>query len=223
MPAIILFAVWKNFGYNMIIFLAGLQAIPSELYEAARIDGAGPLQQLRHVTLPLLAPTLVLVGILTIIGYFQLFAEPYVMTQGGPLRSTRQRRSTSCTRRAFAGGTSATRRRSRSCCSSSSSRVSAGAAALRPRRGGAADEPAASRSGSSTACSPALAAATLFPLLWMLSVSFMPAGERDHATRRRSCRAGHARALPHAVRTRRHGPLPAQQPADRVLATADLA
>ena len=55
MPAIILFAVWKNFGYNMIIFLAGLQAIPEELYEAARIDGAGALAaQFRHVTLPML-------------------------------------------------------------------------------------------------------------------------------------------------------------------------
>ena len=54
MPAIILFAVWKNFGYNMIILLAGLQSIPRELYEAARIDGASSLQQFRHVTLPML-------------------------------------------------------------------------------------------------------------------------------------------------------------------------
>jgi multiple sugar transport system permease protein len=88
MPAIILFAVWKNFGYNMIILLAGLQAIPEELYEAARIDGAGKVQQFLHVTLPGLAPTLFLVGILTMAGYFQLFAEPYVMTQGGPVQST---------------------------------------------------------------------------------------------------------------------------------------
>lgn len=88
MPAIILFAVWKNFGYNMIIFLAGLQNIPDELYEAARIDGANRAQQLRHITIPSLAPTLLLVGILTIAGYFQLFAEPYVMTQGGPVQST---------------------------------------------------------------------------------------------------------------------------------------
>ncbi len=88
MPAIILFAVWKNFGYNMIIFLAGLQAIPPELYEAARIDGASAWRQLRHITLPLLGPTLLLVGILTVAGYFQLFAEPYVMTEGGPLQST---------------------------------------------------------------------------------------------------------------------------------------
>jgi multiple sugar transport system permease protein len=88
MPAIILFAVWKNFGYNMIIFLAGLQSIPEELYEAARIDGASSGQQLRHVTLPSLAPVILLVSVLTMAGYFQLFAEPYVMTQGGPLQST---------------------------------------------------------------------------------------------------------------------------------------
>lgn len=88
MPAIILFAIWKNFGYNMIIFLAGLQAIPAELYEAARIDGASFWQQFRHITLPMLGPTLLMVGILTVSGYFQLFAEPYVMTEGGPLQST---------------------------------------------------------------------------------------------------------------------------------------
>jgi multiple sugar transport system permease protein len=88
MPAIILFAVWKNFGYNMIIMLAGLQAIPSELYEAARMDGASAWRQFRHITLPMLAPTLWMVGILTISGYFQLFAEPYVITEGGPLQST---------------------------------------------------------------------------------------------------------------------------------------
>jgi len=88
MPAIILFAVWKNFGYNMIIFLAGLQSIPDELYEAARIDGASIWRQFASVTLPMLSPVVMLVGILTIAGYFQLFAEPYVMTQGGPLQST---------------------------------------------------------------------------------------------------------------------------------------
>ena len=88
MPTIILFAAWKNFGYNMIIFLAGLQAIPEDLYEAARIDGASGWRQFLHVTVPMLGPTLVLVGILTLAGYFQLFAEPYVMTQGGPMQST---------------------------------------------------------------------------------------------------------------------------------------
>lgn len=88
MPAIVLFAVWKNFGYNMIIILAGLQTIPEELHEAARIDGASAFQRLRHVTLPGLAPVLLVVSILTMAGYFQLFAEPYVITQGGPVEST---------------------------------------------------------------------------------------------------------------------------------------
>jgi multiple sugar transport system permease protein len=88
MPTIILLAVWKNFGYNMVILLAALQAIPRELYESARIDGAGTWQELVHVTLPSLGPVLSLVSILTMAGYFQLFAEPYVMTEGGPLRST---------------------------------------------------------------------------------------------------------------------------------------
>ncbi len=88
MPAIIFLAAWKNFGYNMLIFIAGLQAIPDELYEAADLDGAGPIRRFRHVTLPTLAPTFFFVGVVTMIGYFQLFAEPYVMTSGGPLRST---------------------------------------------------------------------------------------------------------------------------------------
>lgn len=88
MPAIILMAVWKSFGYNMLIFIAGLQAVPEELYDAAAIDGAGPFRRFFSITLPMLAPTLVFVTVITMIGYFQLFAEPYVMTQGGPLRST---------------------------------------------------------------------------------------------------------------------------------------
>jgi len=88
MPAIILMAVWKNFGYNMLIFIAGLQSIPDELYDAANVDGAGPVRQFFNVTLPMLRPTLLFVSVITMIGYFQLFAEPYVMTQGGPLRST---------------------------------------------------------------------------------------------------------------------------------------
>lgn len=88
MPAIILMAVWKNFGFNMVIFLAGLQSIPPHLYEAAEIDGARGWQQFRHVTLPGLGPTFVFVAIITMIGYLQLFAEPYVMTQGGPADRT---------------------------------------------------------------------------------------------------------------------------------------
>jgi multiple sugar transport system permease protein len=87
-PAILLFVVWKTFGYNMLIFLAVLQTVPDELHEAARIDGAGPWSRFRHVTLPAIAPTLLLVSIISVAGFFQLFAEPYVMTQGGPAQST---------------------------------------------------------------------------------------------------------------------------------------
>lgn len=88
MPTIILFAAWKNFGYNMVILLAGLQAIPEELYEAARIDGASRWRQFLHITLPQLGPVLLVVAVITVSGYFQLFAEPYVMTRGDPLQST---------------------------------------------------------------------------------------------------------------------------------------
>jgi multiple sugar transport system permease protein len=88
LPAILVLAVWKNFGYNLLIFVAGLQAVPRELHEAAALDGAGGWQRFRHVTLPELAPVSLFVSITTLINYFQLFAEPYVMTQGGPLRST---------------------------------------------------------------------------------------------------------------------------------------
>ena len=88
MPAIILMATWKNFGYNMLIFIAGLQNIPRELHEAAALDGASPFQRFRHVTIPMLAPTMFFVVIVTMIGYLQLFTEPYIMTQGGPLRAT---------------------------------------------------------------------------------------------------------------------------------------
>jgi multiple sugar transport system permease protein len=72
----------------MLILIAGLQSIPEELYEAARLDGAGAVRRFRHVTLPMLGPTLLFVGVITMIGYFQVFTEPYVMTGGGPLKST---------------------------------------------------------------------------------------------------------------------------------------
>jgi len=88
MPAIILMAVWKNFGYNMIIFIAGLQNIPEQLYEAARIEGANRWQQFKSITIPMLAPTMLFISVITMIGFFQLFAEPYIMTQGGPLNRT---------------------------------------------------------------------------------------------------------------------------------------
>lgn len=88
LPAILLFVAWKTFGYNMVIFLAALQAVSHDLLDASRVDGAGWWMRLRHVTLPAIAPTVLLVSILTVAGMFQLFAEPYVMTQGGPEQST---------------------------------------------------------------------------------------------------------------------------------------
>lgn len=88
MPAIIMLAVWKGLGYNILIFLAGLQGIPSTYYEAAEIDGANRWQLLRHITIPLLGPTTFFVSVMTLIGYLQLFAEPYVLTDGGPLDAT---------------------------------------------------------------------------------------------------------------------------------------
>lgn len=88
MLAIILLAVWRGFGYTMIIFIAGLQNIPDELYEAARIDGAGAWRQFRHITVPMLGPTFLFVGVVVAIGQMQIFAEPYVMTRGGPLNKT---------------------------------------------------------------------------------------------------------------------------------------
>ncbi|MFD9700155.1 carbohydrate ABC transporter permease [Lentzea sp. NPDC059081] len=88
MPALILMAAWRNFGTAMIIFLAGLQAVPASLHEAASIDGAGAVKRFRHITLPLLRPTILFVSVTTAIGYLQFFEEPYVMTNGGPLNST---------------------------------------------------------------------------------------------------------------------------------------
>ncbi len=88
MPAIILMAVWRNVGFAMVIFLAGLQTIPRELYEASAIDGAGRWATFRFVTLPMLRPTLLFVLVTTSIGYLQLFEEPFVMTGGGPLNKT---------------------------------------------------------------------------------------------------------------------------------------
>ncbi len=88
MPAIILMSVWKTFGYNMIIFIAGLQNIPEDLYEAASLEGANGWEKFKAITIPMLAPMTLFVSIITIVGFFQLFAEPYIMTQGGPLNKT---------------------------------------------------------------------------------------------------------------------------------------
>lgn len=81
-------AIWKHMGYYMVLFLAGLQAIPGHLYEAARIDGASRWRQFWNITLPLLSPTLFFVLIMSVIGSFQVFDQIYVMTQGGPGDST---------------------------------------------------------------------------------------------------------------------------------------
>lgn len=88
MPALIIMAVWKGFGYNMIIFIAGLQNIPESLYEAANLDGANAWQTFRHVTLPMLTQTTGFITLTSLISYCQFFAEPYIMTDGGPLNST---------------------------------------------------------------------------------------------------------------------------------------
>lgn len=87
-PAILLFVTWKIFGYNMIVFTAALSAVPGELMEAARLDGAGPWGRFRHVTLPAIGPTLLLATVMSVAGFLQIFAEPYVMTMGGPAQST---------------------------------------------------------------------------------------------------------------------------------------
>jgi len=88
MPSIIAMAVWRNLGFAMVVFLAGMQAIPQQLYEAASIDGAGRWHSFRHVTVPLLRPTILFMTVITTIGYLQLFEEPFVMTDGGPLDKT---------------------------------------------------------------------------------------------------------------------------------------
>ena len=173
MPAIVILAVWKNFGYNMIILLAALQNIPEDLYEAARIDGASSWQVFRHITLPGLGPVLLLVSILTMTGYFQLFAEPYVMTEGGPLQST-----LSVLYFMYEEGFKWW----------SLGRASAVAfllfvlmfvvtlVQLRLGREGSAS---VKRPGASFAVNTLLVVAavlTAFPLFWMVSVSFMPTG-----------------------------------------------
>ncbi len=88
MPVVILLGVWRNFGTAMVLFLAGLQSIPQDVYEAASLDGAGWWRSLRHITLPLLAPTTLMVSVLLTVFYLQVFDEPYLLTNGGPLGST---------------------------------------------------------------------------------------------------------------------------------------
>ena len=88
MPSIAIMATWKNVGIYIVLFLVGLQNIPRELYEAANLDGAGTFKQFRYVTLPMLNPTVVVIVVLSTIGGFSLFIEPYVLTGGGPMQST---------------------------------------------------------------------------------------------------------------------------------------
>jgi len=88
MPSIIILVVWKVVGYNMVLFLAGLTAIPAHLYDAAKIDGAGRWTQFRYVTLPMLSPTIFFILIISIIGSLQLFDEVFIMTRGGPANAT---------------------------------------------------------------------------------------------------------------------------------------
>jgi multiple sugar transport system permease protein len=88
MPSVILMTVWMSTGFSMVVYLAGLQAIPEELYEAARIDGAGPIARLRHITIPMLRPTTLFLLVIGIIGSFQVFTQIFIMTNGGPVDKT---------------------------------------------------------------------------------------------------------------------------------------
>lgn len=88
MPAVAMVTVWQGLGYNMVLYLAGLQGIPDHLYEAATIDGAGPLSRFFKITIPLLTPTMFFILVMSVIGTFQTFGLIYVMTQGGPINST---------------------------------------------------------------------------------------------------------------------------------------
>lgn len=88
MPSIAIMATWKNVGLYIVLFLVGLQTVPPQLYEAAELEGAGAWQKFRYVTFPMINPTVFLVLVLSTIGGFSLFIEPYVMTDGGPLNAT---------------------------------------------------------------------------------------------------------------------------------------
>ncbi|MHB0877127.1 MAG: carbohydrate ABC transporter permease [Anaerolineae bacterium] len=88
LPSLIILGVWRSMGANMVIFLAGLQGVPNELYEAARIDGANRWREIRHVTIPLLTPTIFFVLIMSVIGSFQVWEATYLLTQGGPAKAT---------------------------------------------------------------------------------------------------------------------------------------
>jgi multiple sugar transport system permease protein len=86
--SVVLLTLWKNTGFTMVVYLAALQGVPQELYDAAHVDGASPWQRFRNVTVPLISPTTFFLFILQTIGAFQLFTEPFVMTRGGPAQSS---------------------------------------------------------------------------------------------------------------------------------------
>jgi multiple sugar transport system permease protein len=88
MPAVILMTVWMSSGFSMVVYLAGLQSIPDELYEAAKIDGAGPVARLFQITIPMLRPTTLFLLVIGIIGSFQVFTQIFIMTNGGPVNKT---------------------------------------------------------------------------------------------------------------------------------------
>ncbi len=88
MPAVILMSIWRSAGFNTVLFLAGLQGVPQEYYEAAEIDGASRWDRFRHITLPLISPTTFFVVVNGLIGSWQVFDQVYILTRGGPLLST---------------------------------------------------------------------------------------------------------------------------------------
>ena len=88
MPSVIVMSIWGGIGFTMVVYLAGLQAIPEELYEAAKVDGAGPWARLRHITIPMLRPTTLFLAVVGIIFAFQQFTQIFVMTHGGPVDKT---------------------------------------------------------------------------------------------------------------------------------------
>ena len=88
MPAVIITSVWKSVGFSMVVYLAGLQSIPEDYYDAAKIDGADGLRRLRDITIPLLSSTTLFLAIISVLGAFQVFTEIFIMTNGGPLRRT---------------------------------------------------------------------------------------------------------------------------------------
>jgi multiple sugar transport system permease protein len=88
-PSLAVTTVWWTFGFPMLVFLAGLQNIPETLYDAAKIDGAGPMQTFRHITIPLIMPTMLFVIVTQFIAHMQVFAQPYIITTGGPGNASR--------------------------------------------------------------------------------------------------------------------------------------